>query len=69
MKRIKLNLNDVQWAMAKGILEEANIRFSILNEHFSSLYPGMALGAFGKEILVSDEDDEKVRELLKEFFE
>lgn len=69
MKRITLVLNDVQWAMARGILEEAGVRFSILNEHFSSLYPGIALGAFGREVLVADEDYEKTRELLNAFFE
>jgi hypothetical protein len=69
MKRIKLLLNEVQWAMARGILEESGIRFSILNEQFSSLYPGTALGAFGREVLVADEDEEKTRDLLNELLE
>jgi hypothetical protein len=69
MKRIKLVLNDVQWSMFQGILDEAGIGFSILNEQFSSLYPGPALGAFAREILVADEDEAKTRELLEEFFE
>lgn len=69
MKRIKLILNEVQWSVAKGILEEAGIPFSILNEQFSSLYPGVALGAFGREIIVSDEDEEKAREQLSEFLD
>ena len=69
MKRIKMTLNEVQWAMARGILEEAGIPFSILNEQFSSLYPGMALGAFGREVLVAEEDYDKTRELLNEFLE
>jgi len=69
MKRIKLLLNEVQWAMARGILEESGIRFSILNEQFSSLYPGTGLGAFGREVLVADDDEPKARELLNEFME
>jgi len=69
MKRIKLLLNEVQWAMARGILEESGIRFSILNEQFSSLYPGTGLGAFGREVLVADEDEKKALELLNEFME
>jgi len=68
MKRIKLVLDEVQWALAKGILEEAGIPFSILNEQFSSLYPGPAVGAFGREILVAEEDEEQARDLLTEFF-
>jgi len=68
MKRIKLVLDEVQWSIAKGILEEAGVPFSILNEQFSSLYPGPALGAFGREILVADEDYEKARERLDDFF-
>ncbi|HUK55278.1 MAG TPA: DUF2007 domain-containing protein [Nitrospiria bacterium] len=68
MKRIKLVLNEVQWALAKEILAEAGIPFSILNEQFSSLYPGPAVGAFAREIVVADEDDEKARELLDGFF-
>jgi len=69
MKRIRLVLNDVQWSMVRGILDEAGIQYSILNEQFSSLYPGPALGAFAREILVADEDEEKARERLDEFFE
>ena len=69
MKRIKLVLDEVQWSIAKGILEEAGIPFSILNEQFSSLYPGPALGAFAREILVADEDDEMARERLDEFLQ
>ncbi|HTN42399.1 MAG TPA: DUF2007 domain-containing protein [Nitrospiria bacterium] len=69
MKRIKLVLNDVQWSLVRGILEEAGIRYSILNEQFSSLYPGPALGAFAREILVADEDEAKARGRLEEFFE
>jgi hypothetical protein len=68
MKRIKLVLDEVQWAMVRGILQEAGIPFSILNEQFSSLYPGPAVGAFGREILVADEDYEEARERLDEFF-
>jgi Putative prokaryotic signal transducing protein len=69
MKRIKLILNEVQWSVAKGMLEEAGIPFSVLNEQFSSLYPGVGLGAFGREIIVADEDEEKARERLGEFLE
>jgi hypothetical protein len=54
--------------MVRGILEEAGIPFSILNEQFSSLYPGPAVGAFGREIVVAEEDEEEARELLTEFF-
>ena len=68
MKRIKLVLDEVQWSIAKGILEEAGIPFSILNEQFASLYPGPSLGAFAREILVADEDYEKARERLDDFF-
>jgi Putative prokaryotic signal transducing protein len=69
MRRIKLILNEVQWPLAEGILKEAGIPFSILNAQFSSLYPGVALGAFAREILVEDEDEERARELLSEFLE
>lgn len=69
MKRIKLILNEVQWSLAKEILKEAGVEYSILNEQFASLYPGPGLGAFAREILVNDEDEVKTRELLKEFFE
>jgi hypothetical protein len=69
MKRIKLVLDEVQWAMVRGILQEAGIPFSILNEQFSSLYPGPAVGAFGREILVADEDYGEARERLDEFFQ
>jgi len=69
MKRIKLVLDEVQWSIAKGILEEAGIPFSVLNEQFSSLYPGPSLGAFAREILVADEDYDKARERLDDFFQ
>lgn len=68
MKRIKLILDEVQWSIAREILEEAEIPSSIINEQFSSLYPGIALGAFGRDILVEDEDCERARKLLHEFF-
>lgn len=68
MKRINLILDEVQWSIAKGILEEAGISYSILNEQFSSLYPGMAVGAFGREILVEDDNYERTIELLNGFF-
>lgn len=68
MRRLKLMLDEVQWSIARGILEEAGIRFSILNEQFSSLYPGMAVGAFEREVTVADEDYERAHELLHEFF-
>ncbi len=69
MKRIKLTLNEVQWSIARGVLEEEEIPFSIINEQFSSLYPGIALGAFGRDILVEDEDYERTTKLLHEFLD
>ncbi|MEK6576040.1 MAG: DUF2007 domain-containing protein [Nitrospirota bacterium] len=69
MKRIKLILDEVQWSIAREVLEETEIPFSIINEQFSSLYPGIAVGAFGRDILVEDEDYERARELLHEFFD
>lgn len=68
MKRLKLMLDEVRWSIARGMLEEAGIQFSILNEQFSSLYPGMAVGAFQREVMVADEDYERANELLHEFF-
>lgn len=69
MKRIKLILDEVQWSIAREVLGEAEIPFSIINEQFSSLYPGIAVGAFGRDILVENEDYERARELLHEFFD
>ena len=69
MKRIKLILDEVQWSIAREVLEETEIPFSIINEQFSSLYPGIAVGAFGRDILMEDEDYERARELLHEFFD
>lgn len=70
MKRVKLVLSEVEWTMVRGILEEAEIPFSIMNEHFSSLYAGQTIGvgAFEKELLVPDEYDEQARDLLQDFF-
>ena len=69
MKRITLILDEVQWSIAREVLKEAGITFSILNEQFSSLYPGIAVGAFGRDILAADEDYERACELLHEFFD
>jgi len=69
MKRIKLILNDVQWSMAEGILTESGIPYSIMNEQFSSLYPGLALGAFAREVLVADEDYNRAQDLLNALLE
>lgn len=68
MKRLKLALDDLQWVMARGILKEAGIRFSVLNEQFSSLYPGPAIGAFQREIMIADENYDQAKELLDDFF-
>ncbi len=68
MKRLKVVLTDLEWTIAAGILEEAGIPFSVLNEQFSSLYPGARLGAFEREILVADEQYDEARDLLHDFF-
>ena len=68
MKRLKLMMDEIQLAIARGILEEAGIPFSFLNEQFSSLYPGPAIGAFQREIQVRDEDYETAQGLLVDFF-
>lgn len=70
MKRVKLVLSEVEWTMVRGILEEAGIPCSILNEQFSSLYAGSSIGvgAFEKELLVPDEYEEQARDLLQDFF-
>ncbi len=68
MKRLKLMLDESQWAIARGILEEAGIPFSNSNEQFASLYPGPAIGAFQREILLRDEDYEEAERLLTEYF-
>lgn len=69
MKRIKLILDEIQWSIAREILEEAEIPFSIINEQFSGLFPGMAVGAFERDIIVADEDYAGARELLHDFFD
>ena len=68
MKRLRLPLDDMQWAIAKGILKEADIPFSTPNEQFLSLFPGGAVGAFERELRVADEDYEQAYELLHDFF-
>ena len=68
MKRLRLMLDEMQWAIARGILEEAGIPFSFLNEQFSSLYPGPSIGPFQREVRVRDEDYETARGLLVDFF-
>lgn len=66
--RLNFMLDEVRWAMAKGFLEEEGIPFTALNEQFSSLYPGPAIGAFQREILIPASEEKRVREGLAELF-
>lgn len=54
-------------AVAKSLLEDAEIEFNVAGESMASLYPGGAAGPFGlSRIQVPGEDAEEARELLKE---
>lgn len=69
MKRLQLRLDQGQYAIFQGILDSEGIEFSTINEQFSSLYPGVHLGAFQIDLMVKDEDYNRVQDLLKEFLE
>ena len=56
-----------QWAFFQTILQTEEIRFTPIGEHFLSLYPGPAIGAFQREILVAEEDFDKAQELVNDF--
>ncbi len=67
VKSLKLIMNEVQWALAQSVLQQAGIRFTIVGEQFASLYPGPGVGAFQKQLLVADEDVDEAKALLHAF--
>ena len=67
MKRLRLLLDEGQWAIFRGILEEEGIRFTAINEQFSSLYPGPSVGAFQREVFIEDENLKPAKQLLEDF--
>ena len=69
MKRFTLSLDMWQWALFRSMLEQEGIRFATANEQFASLFPGMGVGAFQRELLVEDADFDRATAFLKEFLE
>ena len=67
MKRLNLMMDAGQWAFFRTILESENIHFSPIGERWLSLYPGPAVGAFQREVLVADQDFDKAQELVNDF--
>jgi hypothetical protein len=65
MRRLKVMTDPVQWSLAESLLEQAGIAFRLTNEQFTSLYPGIGLGAFQREILVEDEDYDEADAILR----
>jgi hypothetical protein len=55
-----------QLAIIKSLLEGAKISYYVTNEYFSTLYGG-ANGLTKMDILVSEEDLEEVKNILKDF--
>ena len=60
----------IELAIVESILEGENVPYFIQNNHFGSLEIGPQIDNFNKRtILVSEEDEERARELLQDFFE
>ena len=57
---------DVQYNLLKGMLEEANIKYSVVNENFRSVEPLTILPTnISIEIRVLESDLEKAQEILE----
>lgn len=58
-------MDPVQWSFAASLLDEAGIAYRLTNEQFASLYPGIGLGAFQRELLVDDADFDEAEAILR----
>lgn len=56
-------------AFMKSLLEANNIPYFVQNEHFGSLYPGIAVSFNTRIIMVNEFDTVRARTLLKEFID
>jgi len=60
------NPMDVQYNLLKGMLEEANIKFSVVNENFRSVEPfTISPSNISIEIRVLESDLEQAQEILE----
>lgn len=53
----------------KSLLEANNIPYFVQNEHFGSLYPGIAVSFNTRIIMVNESDTTRAKTLLKEFID
>lgn len=58
-------MDPVQWSLAESLLEQAGIGYRVSNEQFASLYPGIGLGAFQRELLVDDRDYDEAEAIVR----
>ena len=67
MKKLYIPKDESELAIIKSIFDSAELPYYVRNEHFGSLYVGVAMGSFNsKPIFVPDELYDDAKELLSE---
>ena len=69
MKKIFTAENEVDLAFVRGLLDEAEIRYFVRNQHFGSLHFGPMIPLLNeKSVMVAPEDESRARALIAAFF-
>ncbi len=67
MRKLYIPKDESELAIIKSILDSAELPYYVRNEHFGSLYIGVAMGSFNSKPIFVDEDYyDDAKELLAE---
>jgi len=69
MRKVFAAENEVDLAIVRGLLEEADIRYFVRNDHFGSLHVGPMVPLLNeKTVMVAPKDEGRARALIAAFF-
>jgi putative signal transducing protein len=66
MVNVRESHDEGELALIKSLLDANQIRYFIQNEHFGSLYPGVALSFNTRVVMVEETDAARAKALLSE---
>jgi hypothetical protein len=69
MREVFTAENEVDLAIVRGLLEEADIHYFVRNAHFGSLHVGLMVPLLNeKAVMVAPQDEARARAIIAAFF-